>query len=132
MAEPQRPSSGPRALGPFAPSVYRPPSPVAEETTRPEPIRTEGMKARQRALEKRRRQETAKRLADEEEAAASWERTRSVLLKFLIVAAVVLGYWRLQVEYPDNRWPLEMVWAFMVVGLLGGLGWTVWYINRGD
>ncbi len=132
MADQPRPSSGPHPLGPFAPSVYKAPARAAEEKTRPEPILTEGMKARQRALEKRRRQETAKRLADEEEAAASWERTRSVLLKFLFVAVVVFGYWRLQVEYPDNRWPLEMVWAFMVVGLLGGLGWTVWYMNRAD
>ncbi len=122
----------PRPLGPFAPSVDRPPARATEEKTRPEPILTEGMKARQKALEKRRRQETAKRLAEEEAAASSWERTRSLLLKVLFVAAVVFGYWRIQVEYPDNRWPLELVWAFMVVGLLGGLGWTVWYMNRGD
>ncbi len=132
MADETRPLSGPRALGPFEPKVYVRPPKEASAPSRVDPSLTEGMKARRRELEKRRRATTLKRLQAEEESAAGWERARSLFWKLLFASAVVFGYWRLQIEHPDNRWPLELVWVFMVVGLLGGLGWTVWYMNRGD
>jgi len=132
MADEPKPSTGPRALGPFEPKVYVPPPKEEAAAARAEPVLTEGMKARRRRTEKRRREESARRLSAEEESAARWGRTRSVLLRLLLVFVLVFGYWRLQVQYPDNRWPLELVWAFMVVGLVGTLGWTLWYLNRGD
>jgi hypothetical protein len=132
MADEPKPSTGPRALGPFEPKVYVPPPKEGAAAARTEPVLTEGMKARRRQTEKRRREESVKKSEAEEESAAGWERARSILLRLLVVFALVFAYWRLQVQYPDNRWPLELVWAFMVVGLAGTLGWTLWYLNKGD
>lgn len=133
MADEPRAPGGPLARGPFTPRVYVPPP--KEEVGAPfptEPIVTEGMKARRREIGRRRREKALAQLEREEERTATWEQVRSVLLKLVLVAAVVVGYWRLQARYPDNRWPLELVWAMMVVGLFGAFGWTLWYLNRGD
>ncbi len=133
MADEPRAPGGPLARGPFTPRVYVPPP--KEEVGAPfpaEPIVTEGMKARRREIGRRRREKALAQLEREEERTATWEQVRSVLLKLALVVVVLVGYWRLQARYPDNRWPLELVWAMMVVGLFGAFGWTLWYLNRGD
>ncbi len=133
MADQPRTPSGSKARGPFAPSVYVPPArkePGAPFTA--EPFVTEGMKARRRDVEKRRREKALRQLEREEELSVRWERVRGLLLKLLFVALAVVVYWRFQLRYPDNRWPLELVWGLMVVGVFGALGWMVWYLNRGD
>ena len=109
--------------------------PPKEEVGAPfpaEPIVTEGMKARRREMERRRREKALAQLEREEGLAARWEQIRGLVLKLLLVALAVIVYWRFQARYPDNRWPLELVWAMMVVGLFGAFGWTLWYLNRGD
>ena len=124
---PRRPTS----RGPFTPTVYVPPP--KEESGAPfpvEPALTEGMKARRRELAKRRRDKALKALEAEENRNETWLRIRSVLLRLLLLFAFVFGYWRLQVEYPDNRWPLEMVWVLLVVGIFGGFFWAIWYMNK--
>jgi hypothetical protein len=130
--EPKAPGR-PAARGPFAPSVYVPPP--KEEAGAPftkEPVVTEGMKARRREMERRRREKALAELEKEEARSDNWLRARGVLLKVAAAGVLVLGYWRLQVRYPDNRWPLELVWALMVVGLFGAFGWTLWYLNKAD
>jgi hypothetical protein len=109
-----------------------PPKEEAGAPFRAEPVMTEGMKARRREMERRRREKALRQLEREEVLAARWERVRGLVLKLLFAVLAVLVYWRLQTRYPDNRWPLELVWGLMVIGVFGGLGWTLWYMNRGD
>ena len=132
MADDPKPAAGaPR--GPFAPRIWTPPKPEpAEKAVREGPLVTEGMKARRREMTKRRREKALAELEREESRNETWQRARNLILKIAVAAFVVLGYWRLQVRYPDNRWPLELVWALMVVGLFGAFGWTLWYLNKAD
>jgi hypothetical protein len=133
MPDEPKARGGPEARGPFTPRVYVPPP--KEEAGAPftaEPVVTEGMKARRREMSKRRREKALAELEKEETRSETWQRARNVLLKVAVAALVVLGYWRLQVQYPDDRWPLELVWVMMVVGLFGAFGWTLWYLNKAD
>jgi len=95
------------------------------------PLVTEGMKARKREMDRRRREKALTHLREEEEALGSWTRVRRFALRFFFVLVVVAVYARLQFQYQD-RWPLGYVWAAMAFVLLFGLGWMVWYINKAD
>lgn len=133
MPEEPKVPGRPAARGPFTPTVYvPPPKEEAGAPFAPEPVVTEGMKARRREMEKRRREKALSDLEQEEARSESWLRARGVLLRLAVAVLVIAGYWRLQVRYPDNRWPLELVWALMVVGLFGAFGWTLWYLNKAD
>ena len=133
MADETRPTDRLPARGPFTPRVYVPPP--KEEAGAPfaaQPVVTEGMKARRRDLERRRREKALRQLEREEDRTARWERVRGLLLKLLVAILAVIVYWRFQARYPDNRWPLDLVWGLMVIGVFGALGWTLWYLNRAD
>ena len=133
MADEPRARGGSGVRGPFTPTVYvPPPKEEAGAPFAPEPVVTEGMKARRREMTKRRREKALAELEREESRNETWQRVRNLILKIAVAAFVVLGYWRLQVRYPDNRWPLELVWVLMVVGLFGAFGWTLWYLNKAD
>ncbi len=138
MAHVPKTPSGSGERGPFEPSVYVPPpkeetgAPFPTEPPRPEPLVTEGMTARRRHEERRRREELHEQLRRDEKFLESWGRIRSLALKLGIAAVLVLAYSRAQIAYPDNRWPLELVWALIVVGVFGVFGTTIWYVNRGD
>ena len=133
MADEPRARGGSGVRGPFAPTVYvPPPKEEAGAPFAPEPVVTEGMKARRREMARRRREKALAELENDEVRSETWLRARNVLLKLGVAALVVLGYLRLQAQYPDNRWPLELVWAMMVVGLFGAFGWTLWYLNKPD
>jgi len=128
--DPKAPERGPR--GPFAPRVWTPPSKVKPAAPAGEgPLVTEGMKARKREMDRRRREKALTHLREEEEALGSWTRVRRFALRFFFVLVVVAVYARLQFQYQD-RWPLGYVWAAMAFVLLFGLGWMVWYINKAD
>jgi hypothetical protein len=127
-----------REPGPFEPTVYVPPmkeeagAPFRREPEKKEPFVTEGMKARRRDEERRRREELLEQLAREEKLVEGWGKFRSVVLKVGLGILLILVYGRIQVAYPDNRWPLELVWVLIVVGVFGVFGTTLWYLNRGD
>jgi hypothetical protein len=131
MAEESKPAAGaPR--GPFAPRVWTPPKAEPEEKgAREGPLVTEGMKARRREMDRRRREKALEQLQQEEDAMESWTRVRRFSLALFLVLAVLAVYWRIQSEY-GNRWPLGYVWAVMCAGLLEILGWIVWYLNKAE
>lgn len=131
MADDPKPAAGsPR--GPFAPRVWTPPKAEPEEKeARDAPLVTEGMKARRREMDRRRREKALEQLQQEEDAMESWTRVRRVALALFLVIGALAVYWRIQNEY-GNRWPLGYVWAVMSVGLLGILGWMVWYLNKAE
>ncbi len=133
--EPKAPGS-PSERGPFEPTVYVPPpkeetgAPFRSEPAPTEPLVTEGMKARRRHEERLRREESLVQLEREERFTENWGRIRSLALKFGLVLSLALVYARIQMRYPDNRWPLELVWAMIVVGVFGGFFWALWYMNK--
>lgn len=138
MADEPKARGGPPERGPFESTVYVPPpkeeagAPFRTDTGRTEPLVTEGMKARRRHEERVRREEFLAQLQREEKFAEGWTRFRNVVLKVGLALILVLAYMRIQMKYPDNRWPLELVWALIVVGVFGVFGTTLWYLNRGD
>jgi len=128
MADDPKPAGTPK--GPFAPRVWTPPKPAPEEKAgRDAPLVTEGMKARRREMDRRRREKALDQLQQEEESMESWTRVRRFAFRFFFVVVLVAVYARLQLQYQD-KWPLGVVWAAMAFVLLGGLGWMVWYINK--
>ncbi len=138
MADEPRAPGEPAERGPFEPTVYVPPpkeetgAPFRSEPSPKEPFVTEGMKARRRHEERLRREEFLAQLQREEKFVEGWARFRNLVLRVGLVLILVLVYMRIQMTYPDNRWPLELVWALIVVGVFGVFGTTLWYLNRGD
>ncbi len=122
-------------MGPIAPAVYTPGQksgiykPVAAPLT--EPVVTEGMKARQREIEKKRRAVAMLKQVEAEEAEDKWRRYRAWI--YVAIAALVLAgvYWKLQNTYND-RWPLLAVWVFLGGCVIGALSWLLWYIDWSD
>lgn len=138
MADEPRAPGGPPERGPFEPTVYVPPpkeetgAAFGSDPGRTEPLVTEGMKARRRHEERLRREEFLTQLQREEKSLESWGRIRSIALKFGLVLSLVLIYARIQMRYPDNRWPLELVWGLIVVGVFGGFFWAIWFMNKAE
>ena len=144
MPDESKAGKAPRELGPFEPTVWVPPPKVEVDAPFPaepekteaaetkEPFVTEGMKARRRDEERRRKEELLLQLQREEKRAEGWQRIRGWALKVGLAAVLVLAYGRIQAAYPDNRWPLELVWALIVVGVFGVFCSVLWYLNRGD
>ena len=144
MAEdpkPKNPAPGtraklaPRVVGPVAPPVYKPgarpaiykPSaaPVAQ------PLVTEGMKARQRDTEKKRRALAMLRQVEAEEAEDRWRRVRRWIYGFVGLLLALGIYLKMQFTYHD-RWPLLGVWIFLGACLLAALSWMFWYLDYSD
>ena len=123
-----------RIVGPVAPAVYtagaKPgAAQIVSETA--EPLVTEGMKARQRAIEKKRRVVATLRAVEEEEAAERWGRGRAWIFRFVGIIIALGVYAKMQSSYGD-KWPLLAVWIFLGV-LLGVLvSWLLWYIDYSD
>jgi hypothetical protein len=135
--EPKAPGSQ-ADRGLFEPKVYVPPpkegtrAAFGSETASTEPLVTEGMKARKRHEERARREENLAQLEREEKSLEIWAQIRSVSLKLGLALGLVLLYLQIQNKYPDNRWPLELVWGLIVVGVFGGFFWSIWYMNKAD
>ncbi len=124
----------PRIIGPVAPAIYtpgaktgsyRPPADVNE------PLVTEGMKARQRQIEKKRRAIAMLRQVEDEEAEERWRRARRWI--YVIVVLLVVGaiYWKMQDTYQD-RWPMLAVWIFLGTCLFAVLSWMFWFLDYSD
>ena len=119
-----------RIVGPVAPPVYTAGAKpgAAQIASDTEPLVTEGMKARQRAIEKKRRVVATLRAVEEEEAAERWGRGRVWIFRFVGILIALGVYAKMQMSYGD-RWPLLAVWIFLGV-LLGVLvSWMLWYLD---
>ena len=133
------PGTGPRpaarVVGPVAPAVYTPgqKSGIFKATAAPlsEPLVTEGMKARQREIEKKRRAVAMLRQVEAEEAEDNWRRYRRWIFVFVGVLAAAGVYWKLQDTYHD-RWPLLAVWLVLGSLVLAALFWLIWFLDYSD
>ena len=122
-------------MGPIAPAVYKPgqKSGIYKPTAAPlsEPLETEGMKARKRDLERKRRVVAMLRQVENEEAEDTWRRRRGWIFRFVGILVVLGVYWKIQSTYGD-RWPLWTVWIFLGTMLLTALFWLFWYLDYSD
>ena len=124
----------PRVVGPVAPAVYTAGTKTGKtramaETA--EPLVTEGMKARQRDIEKKRRVVATLRAVEEEEAAERWGRGRSWIFRAVGVLIAVGVYFKMQSVYGD-KWPILAVWIFLTVLLGVAVSWLLWYLDYSD
>lgn len=123
-----------RIVGPVAPPVYTAGAKagaarIASEGA--EPLVTEGMKARQRDLEKKRRVVATLRQVEEEEASERWRRGRAWILRFVGVLVALGVYAKIQSMY-GNKWPMLAVWIFLTVMLGVAVTWLLWYLDYSD
>ena len=123
-----------RIIGPVAPPVYtagaKPGAArIASEGT--EPLVTEGMKARRRDIEKKRRVVALLRSVEQEEVSERWRRGRTWILRFVGILVAVGVYLKIQSMYGD-RWPMLAVWIFLTVMLGVSVTWLLWYLDYSD
>jgi hypothetical protein len=128
-----RPAS--RVVGPVAPAVYTKEGksgffkPATAEVN--EPLVTEGMKARQRQVDKKRRAIAMLRQVEVEETEDRWRYYRRWIYR-LVAALFALGvYAKIQTTYGD-KWPVWTVWIFLGTVILTALFWLYWYIDYSD
>jgi hypothetical protein len=124
----------PRVVGPVAPPIYTPGAKAG--SYRPsadvnEPLVTEGMKARQREIEKKRRAVAMLRQVEEEETEDRWRRYRRWIYRLVGVLVALGVYFKIQMTY-GNRWPVWTVWIFLGTVILTALFWMIWYLDYGD
>ena len=123
-----------RIIGPVAPPVYTAgakPGAVRIASEGAEPLVTEGMKARQRDLERKRRVIATLRLVEEEEASERWRRVRAWIVRFVGILVALGVYAKIQSMY-GNRWPMLAVWIFLTVLLGVAVTWLLWYLDYSD
>ena len=94
-------------------------------------LMTEGMRARRREIERKKRRATLERMRMEEELSEGWRRVFKTSGFIILVLALGYGYWRVQQMYGD-RWPLMAVWLMMAGAILSAFGWILWYMNKSD
>src|SRR5271169_474474 len=109
----------PRIVGPVAPPVYTAGAKagaarIASEGA--EPLVTEGMKARRRDVEKKRRVVALLRSVEQEEVSERWRRGRAWILRLVGILVAIGVYLKMQAMYKD-RWPMLAVWIFLTVML---------------
>jgi len=124
----------PRVVGPVAPPVYTAGAKagamrIASEAA--EPLVTEGMKARQRDLEKKRRVVASLRQVEAEAASERWRRVRAWILRSVGILVALGVYAKIQSMY-GNRWPMLAVWIFLAVMLGVAVSWLLWYLDYSD
>jgi len=124
----------PRIVGPVAPPVYTAGAKagavrIASEAA--EPLVTEGMKARQRDLEKKRRVVASLRQVEAEAASERWRRVRAWILRSVGILVALGVYAKIQSMY-GNRWPMLAVWIFLAVMLGVAVSWLLWYLDYSD
>lgn len=127
-----RPAS--RVMGPVAPAIYTPGAKTGSyrpPTGVNEPLVTEGMKARQRETEKKRRAIAMLRQVENEEAEDNWRRYRRWIYRAVVVLVALGIYAKLQSTYGD-KWPLLAVWIFLGTMILTALFWLFWYLDYSD
>lgn len=123
-----------RVIGPVAPAIYTPGAKTGSyrpPTGVNEPLVTEGMKARQRELEKKRRAAAMLRQVEEEETEDRWRRYRHWIYRFVAVLVAAGVYAKIQMTY-GNKWPVWTVWIFLGTVILTALFWLIWYLDYSD
>ncbi len=95
------------------------------------PLVTEGMQARRRDIERRRRDWRREQETLQEESQEGWTRVWKIVGVIVLVAGAFYTYWRIQSVYHD-RWPMSFVWGALALMLGAGIGWMLWYINKSD
>ena len=123
-----------RIFGPVAPPVYTAGAKlgaarIASEGT--EPLVTEGMKARQRDLQKKRRVIALLRQVEQEEVSERWRRGRAWIFRLVGVLVALGVYAKIQSMYGD-MWPMLAVWVFLTVMLGVAVTWLLWYLDYSD
>lgn len=121
-------------MGPVAPAIYTPGAKAG--SYRPtagvnEPLVTEGMKARQREIEKKRRAVAMLRQVEDEETEDRWRLYRRWIYRLVGVLVALGVYFKIQATYGD-RWPVWTVWIFLGTVILTTLFWMIWYLDYGD
>ena len=124
----------PRVVGPVAPPVYTAGAKqgalrIVSETA--EPLVTEGMKARQRNVEKKRRVAASLRQVEAEAASERWRRVRTWIFRGVGILVALGVYAKIQSMYSD-RWPMLAVWIFLAVVLGVAISWLLWYLDYSD
>jgi hypothetical protein len=123
-----------RIVGPVAPPVYTAgakPGAARIASEGAEPLVTEGMKARQRHLEKKRRVVALLRQVEQEEVSERWRRGRAWILRCVAILVALGVYAKIQSMY-GNRWPMLAVWIFLTVMLGVAVTWLLWYLDYSD
>ncbi len=124
-----------RVVGPVAPAVYTKEGksgfykPATADLD--EPLVTEGMKARQRQVEKKRRAIAMLRQVEDEETEDNWRRYRHWIYRFVAVLVAFGVYAKIQMTY-GNKWPIWTVWIFLGTVILTALFWMLWYLDYSD
>jgi hypothetical protein len=99
--------------------------------TNPAVPMTEGMRARRREIERKKRRAALERMRMEAELGEGWRRIFKTTGAILLVLALGYGYWRIQQLY-GNNWPIMAVWVLMALFILTAFGWILWYMNKSD
>jgi hypothetical protein len=123
-----------RIIGPVAPPVYTAgakPGAVRIASEGTEPLVTEGMKARQRDLQKKRRVIALLRQVEQEEVSERWRRGRAWIFRLVGVLVALGVYAKIQSMYGD-KWPMLAVWIFLTTILGVAVSWLIWYLDYGD
>jgi hypothetical protein len=123
-----------RIVGPVAPPVYTAgakPGAARIASEGAEPLVTEGMKARRRDVERKRRVVASLRQVEVEEASERWRRVRAWIFRFVGILVALGVYLKIQSMY-GNRWPMLAVWIFLTVMLGVTVTWLLWYLDYSD
>jgi hypothetical protein len=123
-----------RIIGPVAPPVYTAgakPGAARIASEGAEALVTEGMKARRRDIEKKRRVMASLRQVEEEETSERWRRVRAWIFRLVGVLVALGAYLKIQSLYGD-RWPMLAVWIFLAVVLGVAVSWLLWYLDYSD
>jgi hypothetical protein len=94
-------------------------------------LMTEGMRARRREIERKKRRAAIERMQMEAELTEGWRRVWKTVGLILLAAALGYGYFRVQGMY-GNQWPLMAVWCAVSIAMITGFAWILWYMNRSD
>lgn len=144
MEKPKQPGNVrpfPTGKGPDRTEVTRPVSvrglrpPGVSEVTKPvaksAPLETDGMKARRREIEKKKRAAALEKMQREDDLRDSRKRIQRAVFWGALVVIVGASFWRLQILH-GNQWPIMDTWITISIALGVWVGWILWYFNRGD
>lgn len=84
-----------------------------------------------RARKKRKQQAEVERLKSEVEVSAGLRRIRNTVLTIVTLMAAAWGAWAVHQRW-GGQWPILFTWFVICGAIIGGFGWALWYLDRGD